>query len=331
MSDLPNPTPGDAPKGKPQEHERLVTEFLHSAVYAALQEPVKGVSQLVDHVAGTNLEQKVTIMSKPEGGSGTGDWMAQQLGGAAGMLVPFLLVKSGVGAVMGESIKGTEGIASLGMSLKEAGLTGFAYDSLLKPTDANATNNFWVARGLSGVAGAATFMTLTGSAYGLGKLGNVTASRGIIGASTLTPLLRNPISAGILSGVPAGFVSAEGSSLANNNKLASAQEIGQSMAGMAFVGGVFGANEVVKSKYTDGKSIPKFVAGRLIDAWTAKPSNGGAFGVAEGFHSDLNFRADSEHSPDSSTQSGSVPVAKTLTKTPVGDGKNKQCRHIGAD
>jgi len=270
MSDLSNLAATDVPKGKAQEHEGIVAEFFHAAAYAALQEPVKGVSQLIDHVVGTSLERKSTFMSKPEGGSGTGDWMAQQLGGAAGMLLPFMLVKGGVKGVLGESIKGTETAATLGMSLKEAGLTGFAYDCLLKPTDANASNNFWVARGLSGVAGAATFMTLTASAYGLGKLSNAAESRGTfgtIGASTVVPLLRNPISAGILSGVPAGLVSAEGGSLANNNKFAGAQEIGQSIAGMAFVGGVFGANEVVKAKYTNGQSIPRFVGGKITDAW----------------------------------------------------------------
>ncbi len=262
---------------QPQEHEGLIKEFLHSAAYAAVQEPVTGLSQAIDHIAGTKLEQNLTFMSKPEGANGTGDWIAQQLGGAAGMLLPFMLVRGGVKGVMGES---TQTAATLGMSLKEAGMTGFAYQALLKPTEGNPDNNFWVTRGLSGVSGAATFMTLTASAYGLGKLSEVAQSRGSFG---LVPLMRNPILAGIASGLPAGVVSAEGSSLVNNHKFASGSEIGQSIAGMALIGGVFGANEVVKAKYTDGQSIPKFVTGKIKDSWTAS-SDGArlAGGDAEG-------------------------------------------------
>jgi len=285
MSDLPDLTPKDktTPQEQPQQHEGLISEFLHSAAYAAVQEPLKGVSQLVDHLAGTNLEKSVTFMDKPQGGSGTGDWMAQQLGGAAGMLLPFMLARGGVRSVMGESLKGTETAATLGMSLKEAGLTGFTYDALLRPADENSKTNFWAQRGLNGVSGAATFMTLTGSAYGLGKLSNIAESRGLIGASTLVPIMRNPMAAGILSGVPAGLVSAEGSSLVSQHRLATSSEIGQSIAGMSFVGGVFGANEVVKAKYTDGKSIPSFVAQKIQDAWNtpAEPRFGLAFAAGD--------------------------------------------------
>jgi len=246
----------------PKEHEGVFTEFLHSAAYAAIQEPVKGVSQLVDHIAGTNLEKNLTFMAQPSGGGGTGDWIAQQLGAGVGMILPYMLVRGGVKGVMGESAKTA---TTLGMSLKEAGMTGFAYQALLKPTEGNPDNNFWVSRGLNGVAGAATFMTLTGSAYGLGKLSSIAESSGMVRAA---PLLRNPILAGVISGVPAGVVSAEGSSIINNGKFASGSEIGQSIAGMALIGGVFGANEVVKAKYTDGQSLPRFVASKINEGWS---------------------------------------------------------------
>jgi len=250
----------------------VIAEFLHSAAYAAVQEPIKGVSQIVDHIAGTKLADSTiaNLISAPEKGSGTADWMAQNLGGAAGMLVPFLLVRGGARGLMGESLKGTQTAATLGMSLKEAGLTGFIYDSVLKPTDANATGNFWVNRGLSGVSGAATFMTLTGAAYGMGKFSTFAESKAI-GTSSLVPLLRNPIAAGMLSGLPAGLVAAEGSTLVNQHRLATGQEIGGSIAGMAFVGGVFGANEVIKSNYTDGKSIPGFMFDKAKTSWAARP------------------------------------------------------------
>lgn len=252
----------DSNVAQPKEHEGVFTEFVHSAIYAAVQEPVKGVSQLVDHIAGTNLEKTLTFMSQPTGGSGTGDWIAQQLGGAVGMILPYMLVRGGMKGLIGES---AQTATTLGMSLKEAGMTGFAYQALLKPTEGNPDNNFWASRGLNGVAGAATFMTMTGSAYGLGKLSSIAESNGM---ARVAPLLRNPISAGVLSGLPAGVVSAEGSSLINNGKLASGSELGQSIASMALIGGAFGANEVVKAKYTDGQSIPRFVGGKIKEAWS---------------------------------------------------------------
>ncbi len=232
-------------KQPPAEQHKGVTDILgdavHSALYTAIQEPVSGVTQIVDEVAGTKLLPRVQFLSAPEQAKfGTADWHAQQFGSAVGMLLPFMLVGKGVRGALGTSAEGASLMstkAAFGMSIKEAGLTGFAYDAILRPSDTNHTGGlggFLMDRGTQGLVGAGTFMTLTGSSLGLRSLGGVERSASL-------SLLRNPIVNGVLSGVPAGLFSAEAGSLTKTGHLASAQELGQSVYGMAVIGGGFGA------------------------------------------------------------------------------------------
>ncbi|CAN5175848.1 hypothetical protein BH10CYA1_BH10CYA1_39410 [soil metagenome] len=240
-SELRNPT-----KQPPAEHKGvtdILGDAVHSALYTAIQEPVSGVTQIVDEVAGTKLLPKVQFLSAPvQAQFGTADWHAQQVGSAVGMLLPFMLVGKGVRGALGTSAEGASLMttkAAFGMSIKEAGLTGFAYDAFLRPSDTNHTGGlggFLLDRGTQGAVGAGTFMTLTGSSLGLRSLGGSAIER-----SALLPLLKNPIVNGVLSGIPAGLFSAEAGSLTKTGHLASAQELGQSVYGMSVIGGGFGA------------------------------------------------------------------------------------------
>lgn len=265
---------------QPPAENKGVTDILgdavHSALYTAVQEPISGITQIVDEVAGTKLLPKVQFLDAPVAAQfGTADWHAQTVGSAVGMLLPFMLVGKGVKSALGTSAESASLMSSraaFGMSIKEAGLTGFAYDALLRPTDPNHTGGlggFLMDRGAHGLVGAGTFMTLTGSALGLRSLGGSAAA---IERSALVPLLKNPIVNGVLAGVPAGLVNAEGMSLVNNGKLASATELGQSVYGMSVIGGGFGAvhsftapregglpsrYEAIKSQIQDGLSTGK--------------------------------------------------------------------------
>jgi hypothetical protein len=250
----------------------ILGDAVHSALYSAVQEPISGVTQMVDEFAGqyigTKLLPKVQFMDAPvQAKFGSVDWHAQQVGSAVGMLVPFLLVGKGVKGVLGTSAMTAEEAslmsrkAVFGMSMKEAGLTGFTYDAAFRPSDSKneGVGQFLMDRGKQGLIGAGTFMTLTGTSLGLSRF----AGSAAVEKSALVPLLKNPIASGIISGVPAGLFTAEANSLNKTGHLASGTEVGQSVYGMSLMGAGFGA---VHALNTPGESGGP----SKVDAFTAK-------------------------------------------------------------
>lgn len=244
----------------------ILGDAVHAALYSAVQEPVSGVTQIVDALAGTKFLPKVQFIDAPtQAKFGSLDWHAQTVGSAVGMLLPFMLVGKGVKGVLGEtSLAGSSALLSqkavFGMSMAEAGLTGFAYDSVLRPSNPQHTGlSFLLDRGIQGTTGAATFMTLTGGSLALSKF----AGSAAIERSALVPLLKNPIASGIISGIPAGLVSAEASSLTTTGHFATGQELGRSVYSMSVIGGAFGAAHMLKAPGEDGSPS-------RIDALTSK-------------------------------------------------------------
>ncbi len=243
----------------------ILGDAVHSALYTAIQEPISGVTQIVDEFAGTKYLPKVQFIGAPvQAQFGSADWHAQQVGSAVGMLLPFMLVGKGVRGVLGTSAEEASLMsrkAAFGMSMKEAGLTGFAYDAVLRPSDSKnaGLGQFLLDRGTQGAVGAGTFMTLTGASLGLNRF----AGSAMIERSALVPLLKNPIASGVLSGIPAGLFSAEASSLTKTGHLASGTELGQAVYGMAVIGGAFGTAHILKAPGENGGPS-------RIDALTAR-------------------------------------------------------------
>ncbi len=235
-------------------HENFFHEFANATVYSALEQPALGIAQFF----GNDASKKVTgIFSTigihaPTESSGVSSWTANTLGGAVGMLLPFALTKGALGkaGVFGEAEAGLLSNRSLlGMSLKESAYTGFAYGAILTPSkETDNAGTLLKDRFLGGVGSAATFTTLTAGSFGLGRLAE-TSVAGRIGADVA---LRNPILAGTLSGLPAGIVSSEYDSITKGGRLATASELGQSMAGMALVGGLFGAKAKFEPQINSG-------------------------------------------------------------------------------
>ncbi|MBY0546684.1 MAG: hypothetical protein K2W95_05300 [Candidatus Obscuribacterales bacterium] len=243
---------------RPNVAVEAVQQGLYCAAYAGLQSPVQGLAQLVDRTTGAHTEKSVTLMEAPPPAEfGTAKWHAQQVGSAAGMLAPFMLVAKGthaaVGRIAGVELAATEATATSllsgrnGRLVAESALAGFVYDSILRPvTDAEiaqgrmlngkdssgpVTNSeFWAQRLKHGIGGAATFGTLTASTlalkqYGIGKI----AGRG------------EQVLNGALAGLPAGLVNAETNSLLHTGKLAGSEELVKSAYTMSFIGGAMGA------------------------------------------------------------------------------------------
>lgn len=216
--------------------------FLHSLI----QTPVNGVVQLGDAACGTNLLPSVQLIEAPvEASFGSPRWHAQVAGQTAGMLPWVLGLHVGSSAVLNWGAKRLTGVAAASVTRLESGLlhapekflsmktavdvgastvTGAVFGGLLTPS--RPSDDLLSARSRNALSSALTFATLSTSMRGL-------ASRG----------LDSPVLSGLISGVPAGFVSAHSHSLLKGEGLASANEVGKSVYGMTLVGSVFGAVE----------------------------------------------------------------------------------------
>lgn len=207
----------------------LGVDFMHSAVYAGIQAPLTGATQLIDQVAGTHLDKSVSFIDAPEHAQfGTADWHAQQLGGALGTVLPFLVVHKGMSAALGDS-------ALMSSPIAQGAGSGLVFGSVFQPSETG--QNFWTSRLKNGVGSGVTFGALGGFNGALGKLAESEALTGTIAQR----LVGNQIFSGIVSGVPAGLVGAETGSILGGKGLASGQELTQSAYSYGLIGGLFGA------------------------------------------------------------------------------------------
>ncbi len=246
----------------------FLTECTNAALYAAAFEPARGIAQIVDHQVGTNLDGSVKAVAgclgveAPQAASfGTSAWYAQQLGGAAGMMVPFMLahnsVKTGARAALGETkinqslLDITTSGDLLGFASRNAALTGsagFVYGSLLKPTDEKhvGQGSFYFDRIGNGASDLVAFGTLGLTAPYLGRISGAlaaateTSSLPSVLKVPLSAVLSGPILPGIASGISGGAINTEVAAVRDGRPLASAQEFKENIVGMGIVGGAFG-------------------------------------------------------------------------------------------
>lgn len=246
-----------------QPQNSLIGEFAQSALYAGIQTPIDGITQLVNHTMDSEVLPSVQLIDAPQQTEfGSANWHAQQVGGAAGMLLPFLAVSKVTRGAMtkagfsAESAMGARGLwnARTGLAIAESGISGFVYDAALKPVAPNE-GNFWQARLKHGLTGAATFSTLTASSIGLRGLGTTAFAK----ATGTGALLRNEIAVGTMSGLPAGLVAAESGSLLIHGRHASAKELAQSAYTMSFAGGALsGMHQLAGQPTRHAEQLQKF-------------------------------------------------------------------------
>jgi predicted acylesterase/phospholipase RssA len=242
----------------------LAAQFLRSAAYSGAEAPLRALAQIADHCAGTHADTAIQKGFKSLGVEppkpaefGTSSWVVQQVGGAVGMIAPFMAARAGAswGAskILGEqALAGSLQLGSRGLAqsaLREAalaGAAGFVYGSLLTPgRDENVgTASFGAERFRTGLTDMATFATLSAvSPYvgrGLASAASAIESSAVlpsVASKSLGAALRFPLVTGMLSGVPSGIIGAEMSALKEGRILASRQELKESIAGMAVVGG----------------------------------------------------------------------------------------------
>lgn len=208
----------------------LATEGIHSFLHSAIQQPIDGVSQIADRMLNTSLQPSLQLISAPSSAEfGTAKWHAQQIGGALGMTADYLLLSK---VMKGSSKDAFQRVESVSMSMSTrvgtAAINGAVYESLFRASAPE--QNLLASRLKQGMAGAATFATLTAARIGLGQT---------LGAGMPASKLAE-VAAGTISGAPAGVVSAQLSSILEGKGLASATDSLKSAYTFAVVGGTLG-------------------------------------------------------------------------------------------
>lgn len=255
---------------EPVQQNGLVEDFLRSTGHAMIQTPVNALVQMTDKAVGTNLLPKVQIdaLKVQHSEYGTGNYWAQQTGAAVGMLVPFLAVGKGVKSVTRAGMTEAQLATALtqrsvlGLTMKEAVLTGVVHDSVLRPVEQNDHRPYLVAKGLNGFQGGVNMALL----HSIGKAFTPAAAAE---SSQLTKLVKNPYMGGIVSGGVTGAATAPMHSYLHNLKFdsvdsfansawkdakgASWREVKESAVTMGVIGLGFGTAHGMLGKFESGR------------------------------------------------------------------------------
>lgn len=232
----------------------LIGEAGYSALYQGAQSPITSLGQIGDNLLSkgnvkTNIADAVTLLSAPEHEEfGTARWHAQQIGGGIGMILPFMATKSALSktglsfaARTEASVYASSKLASTANAglVADGALTGFAYDFFLRPVEQQDSNRFWVARGEHGLAGAATFGTLTAGSVGLRHMSRSLAAS-LVDAPKVARVAYDA-TMGALPGIPAGIVNADASARLSKGRWATTEERTQGAYTMVMAGGALSA------------------------------------------------------------------------------------------
>lgn len=126
-----------------------------SFVYSALQGPVDGLTEVVNHVTASKILPRLKLVEPPEQQPfGSKEWLATTVGSGFGMVAPFLLVK-------GSSAKALTQLGRLG----ETSEIGAALVRTISLSQAEATSVGRLANTVRFVAPSAK-MALDGAVYG---------------------------------------------------------------------------------------------------------------------------------------------------------------------
>ncbi|MCA9805433.1 MAG: hypothetical protein KC777_25860 [Cyanobacteria bacterium HKST-UBA02] len=233
LLDMAPVAPSPAGEARPAHAESTVAgDLFRSMAYAGAQSPVNGAVQLVDNVAGTDFLPAVQFVTPPEPAEfGSARWHAQQIGYAAGMVAPFLILH--------KTLHGGAPLASSLASVRATAVTGTIYGGVLTPTLAG--EDPLTGRLRNAAVSGATFATLSASSIGLKTLGAELTGTSAVASG----ILKNEVAAGVLSGLPAGLVSADSESLLSGHGLADSGERLRRMYTFSMVGGVFGGKDML--------------------------------------------------------------------------------------
>ncbi len=281
-ADAQNQNGADSGENKKEPHKdaSLLEDFGRSLLHTVAQNPVNALVQPIDKTFGTNYLPSVQVIDAPNHAEfGTANYWAQQSGSAIGMLGTFWAVGKGVKGVMraGQTEVALANTLSkqsqIGLTLKEATITGFAHDFALRPVEEGDKRNYFMARLAQGATGGATMLTLAGTGVGLKHLGGMASVErsallpvGESAASRMfsstadklrlnvaAPLLKSEIAAGGISAIPAGLVSTNMHTYLAERRLATGRENFEAITTMGVIGMGLGAHQQFRGRHESGR------------------------------------------------------------------------------
>ena len=239
-----------------QTHEDSAIKLgLEAFLHAAVQQPLDGVTQLVNHVASRDILPDPQLFAAPKQASfGSLGWYCETAGSGLGMILPYLLVERASRGVLAKA--GLAEVTTLKMSAEEAATTGklasalrFSapaakmaldgglYGLVLTPS-ADPSKGFWGQRGIAAASSSITFGVMGLTSRGI--MGGAEAKLGLNLADPAFNLSARGIAfrvgANALGGSVGGFASAESNSLLSGKGLASKEQVTQSIASFMVTG-----------------------------------------------------------------------------------------------
>jgi hypothetical protein len=249
-----------------------------------VQKPVSGVTQLIDSVAGTQLQQKTEFMKQPgQADFGSARWHAEQLAGGVGAIVPFL-----IGAAVARPF--TKAIFENGVlemssapagklleryALGDAAVAGFTANAVFEPS--TGQGSLLEQRLKQGTVGAITLGSMHAGSSLLGRFTGASAAE--------AGMINKALTTGIAGG-GAGILGASADAWMNGRSL-DIKQIGASGYAMAFTGGALsmaGGNFMkLNTNRSQLPAVDEFVARNYdgsnnvehYQAWLAKQSLAG--------------------------------------------------------
>lgn len=275
------------PQEKGTTSQPFVSELFHSVADVGKTagytfcEPVLGVAQIVDEAAGTHSMKTMqdglaSIGLERAKPTGTMDKYAQMLGGAIGMVAPYLLLHRAVrGAAdglgptpfMAEGMSQANFGAFLGRETTLSFATGFGYNALRPSDDKHTGLNFVEDRLVNGVSGGAAMASLTASSLGLARVGSSSA----IGSPWIKTALTNPMSVGAISAIPAGLASSEVDAWRKGKLVPTWTDARDNVAQMAFLGVTLGGAQFLGAprEGTDSTNFQSYIADPIVRRFSA--------------------------------------------------------------
>jgi ribosomal protein S18 acetylase RimI-like enzyme len=228
----------------------VVSEFGRALAYSALQEPMIAVAQLIDHVPGFDLEKRCHFMDSPEAATfGSAKWHAQSIGSVIGKLAPILLCQTAANSALREGETLLSKRCTIGLSLRQAAVTGFIADAVFRPT---AGQENWLSdRMLNGALGSLKFTTMAGTSLAIGTFAKCNLLKGTAGESLLT----NVFVSGALGGFTGGVLSSQMELLLNEHQLMSNQQLWENGYAGALTGAFLGAANKPFSNFNNQRSV----------------------------------------------------------------------------
>jgi hypothetical protein len=249
-----------SPQDREMHEDSAIKLGVEALLHAAVQQPLDGATQLVNHVASRDILPDPQLFAAPKPASfGSLAWYCETAGSGLGMILPYLLVKGASRSVLAKAnglAEGTTLMSTLKMSAEEAAtagklartvrlsapaakmaLDGGLYGLVLTPSD-DPSKNFWGQRGKAAASSAITF-----GAMGLTSLGIMEGAAAKLGLPLADPAFNLSgrgiafrVAANALGGSVGGFASAESNSLLSGQGLASKEQVTQSIASFMVTG-----------------------------------------------------------------------------------------------